>query len=302
MKTFKKIVAFMLVAFLMLSMAACGGEKEGGSGGEKTEAPKNAIATVNWDKAKAYIIGAELCEDDTTIRLYYEYTNLSDIPDSAYNSVRMELTQNGEELEENYVSESDEIDALATNAVMSVQTGFSVRAVLTYELLDESKISVKLYDYDEEESDVNFELDPANLPGKPTTTFTMKGVSDPEHAADADESGTYRDDFEIAIKKMEVFEDDGKKLARIFFDFTNNGEEAESMEFVTFMDVYQDGVELHPANPSESVESDDNFAGDTEVGETSEVSICYVLRSENPVEVAFYEFDEVVIGKVIPVK
>ena len=53
------------------------------------------------------------------------------------------------------------------------------------------------------------------------------------------------------------------------------------MEYISFTDVYQDG---------------------TEVGETSEVSICYVLRSENPVEVAFYEFDEVVIGKVIPVK
>lgn len=69
-----------------------------------------------------------------------------------------------------------------------------------------------------------------------------------------------------------------------------------------YLQLYQDGVELNPAYPSEVLATDYNFSSDVEVGETLEVSAYYVLRSENPVEVAFYEFDEVTVGRVFDVK
>ena len=313
----KKFFALILALCMVLSLCACGDKEEAGaaagnatpggnqsSGGNDApttnEPPANALATVNWGKAKAYIVGAELCYEDSVIRFYIDYTNLYEYPDSAYNAVQFIVTQNGEQLEELYSDEED--GGLFDCATLSVQPNCSNRGTVAFELLDDSKVTVELSDYNEEEQSVIFEVDPKALPGKPASEFALKGIADPKRTEDFPESGTYRDDFEITIGDMEVFTEGDDNIARIYYSFTNNGDEAESLYDICYMDVYQDGVELLFAYPENGVETDGNFEEEIEVGDTIEISICYLLRSDNPVEVEFYEFDDIVLGKEFPVK
>ena len=269
---------------------------------KKDDAPK-AIATINWDKAKANFVGAELYDydGDSVLRLYYDYTNLSDVPDSVFNVLRMELTQNGEELEYTE-TQAEEVEHLYGNDILSIHPNVTIRAFAEYYLEDESAVSVKIYDYYEEEDPVEFELDLAKLPGKPDKEFEIKKIADPSRTDGKESSGTYEGDLEISIDEPEFFEQDGEKAVRVNFTFTNNSEEADNMQFLAYLAVYQDGIQLKEINPEDKKESDVNYYTDTEVGATVNTSICFALRTDSPIEVELYEFDEIVLGKAFNVE
>lgn len=92
------------------------------------------------------------------------------------------------------------------------------------------------------------------------------------------------------IKSAEICKSwDGKDSVKIIYEFTNNGEEAESFDIALNDDVYQDGVGLETS----FISGDDDFGIDVKIkpGTTKEVAKVYKLNdTATALEVEISEF------------
>ncbi len=233
------------------------------------------------------VVGAESIVDTEGkdgIRVYYDFTNNSTELDSAWVSVSFYLEQEGYELGTTYVSYEDDAPEYGNDS-LSIQPGTTIRCVTEYNCkVDGGPITVRIENtWSEVEAVGEMTFDPQALPGRPAQELEIPPITNPTFVADLPDSGPYRDSYEAAILNVEVIEN-GTAI-RVYFDFTNNGEEAISPWAGAMIYVFQDGVPLDTYYPSETVAEDDAMSVQLEPGQTSTVSQCFELRNSNPIEV-----------------
>ena len=89
---------------------------------------------------------------------------------------------------------------------------------------------------------------------------------------------------------VEGWAGDGLVL-RVFFDFTNNSQEATSFWRESSIEVMQDGIQLSYGSANDTTETDENESVEIQPGETISVSSCFKLHDTgSPVAVRLYNY------------
>lgn len=270
-------------------------------GDEKPAAPAGDFTPVSGkvDGNDVTILAAEAftdSEDKDAVRFYFDFTNNSDDPTSAYMPFFFGAEEDGYELVTTYASYEDDVPEYG-NVYLYAEPGVTVRCIQEYSFKpDGSELSFTVSGYGDDDLTATF--DPKNLPGRP---------GDWKPAVDPDQSfyGDYSDDG--SSDSAHVYIDSGKlvdedpifgsgRVARIFFEYTNLEDDVSYILSNCRIKAYQDGLELDIGYPADDVESDDNDYTDVAAGDTLTVSMCWLLRSDSPVEVAVTDFwsDEVI--------
>lgn len=306
----KKILAIMLALVMLLTLAACGGNKDN-NGGETpsgndaeqtTEAPKDtSLAKGEWsNKSGAFalaLVGAELFDDEDgekAIRVYFDFTNKESSYTTSFTDEKNDitLTQNGEELDDTRAVYGEDV-AEVENHKKNVRPGVTIRCIGEYVLNAETgKVALEVTAHNTDNAVLTYELDLAALPGAPKEAFVAKEIAAPDFNNGWPESGqiahyyTGKGMHNFAIKNAE-FVDGTKdtKLIRVFFEFTNNTEDATDLFDAIDLRIFQDGIQLLEGQSAQLCETDLAFSRDVEPGQTVTVSNVYILTSDSPVEV-----------------
>lgn len=248
-----------------------------------------------WDECNVRIAGAEHFLDadgEDAIRIYYDYTNTSDTTAYAYSIVEYYVEQDGYEQMDTYASYEDDVPEYG-NDTRYVRPGVTLRCILEYSMkMDGGNVEVLLYNYWNEDQYVTASFNPQNLPGRPED-LEVERYADPQWMDEFSDIGVYNEEYEVYIDRAEIVEGiNGEDLLRVYFDFTNNSDEAESFLWATYVYAFQDGIEMLEGIPEDSVTEDDNYYEEVAPGETISVAMCFVLDGDNPVEVQFINDDE----------
>lgn len=296
----KKLLSLIMALLLSLSLCACGGGEEGGGSEPPAEEGTEAIASAQWSNKTGSltldVVGAETFTDSygqNAIRVYYDFTNNTELTvhlaDELDNPV---FTQDGTELQDT----TCEVDLPESyNDFCSIRPGVTIRCIHEYALISESPVTVSLTaTYSDEDGELmNFELDPANLPGAPAEPLAIEPITDPVWIKDLPSEGVYHDDFYVAILSAEVVGDE----VHATFSYTNNSDMAVCFGYAVY-DCFacQDGYEL---------EQSEDFAywEDIPAGETVEFTVTYQLISDSPVEIEVFDpWSDGGIGMIVNVQ
>ena len=310
----KKILAIMLALVMLLTLAACGGNKDdnggetpsGNDAEQTTETPKDtSLAKGEWsNKSGAFalaLVGAELFDDEDgekAIRVYFDFTNKESSYTTSFTDEKRDiiLTQNGEELDYTRAVYGEDV-AEVENHKKNVRPGVTIRCVGEYALNAETgKVALEVTAKNTDNAVITYEFDLAALPGAPKEAFVAKKIAAPDFNNGWAESGTITDYYKkdvkngFAIKNAEFV--DGvrdTKLIRVYFEFTNNREDSTDLFKSVDLRVYQDGIQLVEGQSNELCDSDLAFSNTVEPGQTVTVSNTYILTSDSPVEVEAYD-------------
>lgn len=257
-------------------------------GAPAAPAAANALASGSWDGCTVAIVGAEAFKDADgadAVRVYFDFTNTSDETTYAAGEIYYSFMQDGVELESTYAAYDKEV-AEDDNDYLNVRPGVTIRCVAEYSMnLDGGPVVVSLSNYWNEAENATVELQPQNLPGRPSSPLPVVPITDPQWLAGWSTEGKC-DTAYVSINKAEIVDSyDGKKLLRVYFSYTNNGTEASSLWMDTYIYAYQDGVELANGIPATAVPEEDNYYNYIDPGKTVIVSICYEISGDSPVEV-----------------
>lgn len=243
------------------------------------------------------VVGAEPFvdhDDKDAIRFYFEFTNAADDTTTAY-SLNYEAEQDGYELVDTYAWTEDDAPEFG-NSSLSVEPGVTILCLEEYNYKPDGGEVVFTVSTWGTDDTVVATFDPANLPGRPDV-WEPEPIEDPQFYLDYPAEGS-TDDYAVKITDAEIVDADSwydyDTVIRVYFDFTNNGDEATSCWWATNIYAYQDGVQLEVGYPEEEVDSDGMFSTDIEPGETVTCSRCFALRSDTPVEVAFATWRDVI--------
>ncbi|MBR2422800.1 MAG: DUF5067 domain-containing protein [Oscillospiraceae bacterium] len=315
----KKLFAIILAAAMLLTLAACGGDKPVETKPQEStpvqagsETTPEVIADdelthtfTQYGNARIKIVGSEFVKNDDEediLRVYYEYTNTSTgdsarghYPNTAVDFVS--ITQDGNDCpeysftpwDETYISEDG-------NDQMYVQPGRTMRNTMCFRC-DPNGGSVKVscyvmvgswvYEPDSVEP-FEFEIDPKNLMGVPAP-FVLPPIPEPTYTVGMAASGAYGYyENEISINGVELTKDDeGVDVLRVKLTVTNNEEDSKSPALICDLELYQDGIGLpYPStwDMAEPTAEDEAYETELEPGETVECNALYYLRNRNPVE------------------
>lgn len=305
----KKILAVILALVMLLTLAACGGSKDNNGdetpsdGTEQTtDAPKvTGLATGEWENNEGSfavaLVGAELFDDEDgakAIRVYIDFTNKESSYTTSFADEKDEvtLTQNGEELDDTYAVYGEDV-AEVDNYKKNIRPGVTIRCAYEYALKAETgKVGFELTAKRRDAPVITYEFDLASLPGAPKEAFVAKEIAAPDFNNGWPESGqiahyyTGKGMHDFTIKNAEFV--DGTrdtKLIRVFFEFTNNTEDATDLFDAIDLRIFQDGIQLLEGQSAQLCETDLAFSNDVEPGQTVTVSNVYILTSDSPVEV-----------------
>ena len=228
------------------------------------------------------ILGAEAVldvDDEPAIIFWYEFTNLSDEPNSAGMALDLSTGQDGWQL---FMTFQTEDHPEEYNAYMMVAPDHTIRCFETYKYNpDGGVVAFQIEDFWSEET-VTYYADPKNPTGAPTEPFVIPvdgNIPDIMYEIESTDGN-----FEVT--GIEIIEDiDGNDAIRIFIDYTNNTDEESSL-FMAY-DIYpmQDGIQLSGVLPAEDIEEDENSYTDIKPGETITCAKVYELRSDSPISV-----------------
>lgn len=327
----KKIIALMLALVMLLCFAACGkdpvdnnpdGENQSAGSEENqqtTEAAKPAgFATGEWEnnlgKFAVALTGAELFDDEDgakAIRVYLDFTNKADSYTTSFTDEKNDviLMQGEEELDETDAPYGEDV-AEYGNHKRNVRPGVTIRCIYQFALKEETgTVKFTLTAKNQENAVITYDFDIAALPGAPAEAFVAKEIAAPDFNNGWPESGEIKDYYSgqaqhnLVIKNAEFV--DGTrdtKLIRVYFDFTNNKDEATDLFDAVDLRIFQDGIQLEEGQANELCESDLAFSRDVEAGQTVSVSNVYVLISDSPVEVEANDiWDDMGLAKVFTV-
>ena len=320
----KRILVLFLALMLVLGlMSGCGGsEPEPGTTKKGTQTVEEPAAKPEAEGAPEVVfepvsatiggydvtvVGAELftdTEDKDGIRVYWDFTNTSDETTYPYRNLSVQMEQEGFELNTTYVYYEDDVPEYGNDS-LDLRPGISIRCISEYNCkANGEEISFTIYDWYDEDDALTVEFDPKNLPGRPEQELKMETVSDPVWTESLEAEGYVGEDAYVVIDTAEVVDgwDSGEEVIRVYFEFTNESEEAASMWWATYYRAFQDGVELEEDWAEEDVAEDENMSLEIEPGETIYCSTCWVLRSDSPVEIEVYDsWSEEYIGCVFAV-
>ena len=242
-------------------------------------------------------IGAEAAKDSDgkpAVRVWYEFTNLSDRVTDAFTEVYFTAVQDGNDLEFAYiyedVPESGYCDlGVAPNYTMRCTELFSYDP-------DGGEIEIAaggLYG-----DNVVYTIDPQALPGAPADDFVL---GDPDFGTDYMDE-LWDSDENLTILDAEAVEDwDGEEAILVHMTFTNNTDEAQCFFLCYSVYALQDGAGLVSAYCDEYSEEQDNIYVDIEPGDSIDVAAVFVLRGDGPIAFAAsgaYELEDSYLGCV----
>jgi len=243
----KKIIALLLAAFMLLSLAACGKkepEKEPdvsqtGDDAKPDKTPETPDAPdvpadesadselvhnfSQFGNARIAIVGSEFVQNDDgedILRVYYDYTNTEKVKRGHYPSTALNflsVTQDGEEcLGYSFIEWSDEAYISEdVNCHLYVQPGCTMRNTVCFRcdpkggpVKFSSYVMVGSWLYDADTVETfDFEIDPANLMGAPEA-FKLPPITDPTYTDGASASGIFGIyDSEVSINGVELTRD-----------------------------------------------------------------------------------------------
>ena len=275
---------------------------------EPAEEPEEEADSAEFEPVSATIggydvaiVGAELfkdTDDKDGIRVYWDFTNTSDESTYAICDLSVYMEQEGFELNSTYCSYEDDVPEYG-NDYLDVRPGVTIRCISEYSCkADGDVITFELSDWYDEEDAVTVEFDPTNLPGRPAKDWVMETIADPAWTDSLSDGGDVGDAY-VYIDNAEIVEgwDSGEEVIRVYFDYTNNGEEAESLWMATNIRAFQDGIELESDWAAEDVAEDDNFNTDVEPGQSLRCSETWTIRSDSPIEIEVYDYwSEATVG------
>jgi len=315
----KKLIALLLAACMLLSLAACGGDKpenpntpdtpDDPQTPEQTTPPEEeagpSFTFTDFGKGKITIVGEELCQDeygDYFVRVYYDYLNMDETAagHTPVYTLDFEVTQNGEELYVDEFSADDEAHVPEDLFYYcAVQPGIPVRNTLIVGcdpdggVIDVTcNLMVGSWAYSEDDLKLfKFQVDPQNLRGAPKKPFEIQPITDPTYAKDLPASGTSTsgsNPFTISLDGYELTTYDGAPALRVKLTYTHQHEWEMSPYTALTINAFQDGVGLEQVstwNLDDVTEEDEAFELDVAPGETVKCNAIFLLRGENPVEV-----------------
>lgn len=331
----KKLIALLLALVMILSLAACGGDKpaetkpQENKPGQTDPAPTQPADAVKdyasmeftqYGNAKITILGAEFIKDDydeDVLRIYYDYTNTSDTACYQYPALAldfMSITQDGEKCDHVNFGILDECAVPEDlNYDSPVQPGLTSRQTMLIEcdpnggIVEVScYIMIGNWVYEEDKVEcLTFQIDPMNLPGVPEP-LELAPIMNPTYAAGLPTSGT-NENGHISIDGMELTVGDaGENVLRVNLTVTNNGDEAMMPMTITHgVEAYQDGFALQWFSTwdLEATEADEAYEEDLYPGETVRCSALFLLRNDHPVEIVIEDlYDELRLGMIGDVK
>lgn len=334
----KKILAFILAAAMLLSLAACGGTTKSPDPTEdptaQTDAAQAATEAAVQDNLPHYdftqygngritIVGAEFSKDDDGedfLRVYYDYTNTSDntVGQDPFSALSFsKITQNGKELED--ITFSDYHEAHVPEDLtgsLSVLPGCTVRTTLLVPCSpDDGIVEISCYVmigswvYNPDETETfTFQIDPANLMGPPAQPLVYPSITNPGYTAGWPTAGStdYPKPCELSINGCELTRgDEGEDVLRVKLTITNLDEEARYPGTLVLTEAYQDGVSLPwfiNWNLEEITEEDEACDVKLEPGEQADYTALFLLRNDNPVEIVVeQQNDEMRLGMICDV-
>lgn len=322
----KKAFALLIALSMLLCMAACGTENEEIVITEEEsvqsieEAPAEAAEEpagfqpieLEVEGARIVIQGAEAISDHngmSALRLYYDFTNTSDGIQDAISAFDLLAEQDGQELDSTY-TDVDDAAPEDDNANLEIYPCVTIRCIkeYTYDPEADDIVTFSVFGNYEDEPAGVIEFDISDLPGAPREPLASEEFS----GLIATEGMSSELEYEGAVLKIvdaEVVDgsesDDYSRVMRVYFEFTNTGDEEDSCWNMRTFSAYQDGVEIEQASAEERLDSDELFYERIAPGETVTCSRCFGLRSENPVEVIVFVFNGIFeenhIGAMFPV-
>jgi len=276
-------------------------ENSQGDENQETQATQDIVLpeimeSISWSSKTGdfvlNVVGAENFTDEDgcdAVRVYYDFyhnggytAGLEDVLSDVI------FEQDGTELDKTY--ESDEIPDVE-NRLRNLRPGTAIRCIDEYALVSEGVVSVSITVQNDEKSVMSFDLDPANLPGKPLYELEYVKVTDPQWIASWPSDGEYHGGYYVTIKDTELVEDVyGNKALRVYFEFANNAEEAECMGYAVYETcAFQDGIQLLEAVATTYAEEEGKFWTDVEPGESIVTAMTFALNSDSPVEIEVHD-------------
>ena len=227
------------------------------------------------------ILGAEATEDDDgepVMRIFYEFTNGTDEITTAFSEIYYDAVQDGAKLESAYVydnaipeDEYEDVDLLP---------GATIRAtrLINYDP-EGGTIGVRFSDlYDDDV--ILYYIDPSDPIDAPEEPF----VFETDDAIPAFLAKLDTENGMISILSYEFTTDwSGAPLLRVYYDYTNTGDEAQSCFMDTTVYAFQDGYGLENGYADDSVDEDSNRYEDVEPGETISCAAVFEIRSSSPI-------------------
>ena len=257
--------------------------------------------TIEADDGIYTLLGAELITDadgEDGIRLFFEYVNTSDLPDWE-SELTVVLNQEGFELKSTWCLSEDDAPEYG-NTYRTILPGLSIVYVEEYKCkADGDVITVSMTDWWNDTTE-EVVLDPQNLPGRPDV-WEPDPISEPWYIVGAPTEGACEDGGYCVIGTIEQSEGWlGDPVIRVYFEYTNNGNETESFEGDFSIRAFQDGVSLDTGWADEDVPEEDNLYEEVEPGESITAAEVWELRSDSPVEIEVYDWwnDTTVCGTV----
>ena len=328
----KKLIALLLALIMVLSLAACGGDKPVETkprGNDSVQTPTQPAQTgknygckefTQYGNAKITIVGAEFIKDDwdeDVLRIYYDYTNTGDSACYQYPTVALDfksITQDGEKVDKVSFGTDDECAIPEDlNCDSPVQPGLTSRQTMLIRCNpDGGIVEISCYImignwvYEEDKTEcLTFQIDPRNLPGAPEP-LVLAPIMNPTYAAGLPASGT-NENGHISVDGMELTVGDaGEKVLRVKLTVTNNGDEAMMpMTITNGVEVYQDGFALPWFSTwhLEATAEDEAYEEDLEPGETVQCSALFQLRNDHPVEIVIEDlYSDLRLGMIGDVK
>lgn len=278
---------------------------------EPTEgAPLEEFQPVSGDIDGKYhieIAGASYFQDyegRDAIRVYYLFTNISDDVATTWWVLNVAAEQSGELLEYTFASD-DGVNGLENYAGYSVQPGITVPCVESFCAdMNGGPITVTISD----EDSVTAVFDPWSLAGfSPLGDWEIEPVDDPQFYSGYPH-GASTDGYDIEIIDAELVDPmPGRETdtLRVYFQLANKTDEAMETYWLAAVMAYQDGIELTTEPAAQWQESDGLYGEIIQPGETVVFSVCWNLRTENPVEVVIadsYGFNGVIAAATISVE
>lgn len=230
------------------------------------------------------VVGAEEFTDtegDPAIRIYYEYTNNFDFPETAYNTIDWEAVQDGESLEFAYSWDDVEV---YNNDLLSVRPGLTVQCCVQFKYdPNGGTVDASFFGWSAGKSGgrVLASYVPGQLPGAPAP-YEYEPIPDPEWTTSELDSEGYLDNGKcyVEVTDAKLIQDSyGLDAVRVFYRFTNKYNEPVSFYSATTPIVYQDGIGLPESYAEISAETDDRANDPVEPGQTVEVSCVFRLRN-----------------------
>ncbi len=267
-----------------------------GDGMTNDSTPTASSESVSADLGDYHItiLSAEQFTDSSNkdaIRFYFDFTNNSDEEESFFFACNTEAYQEGYELVSTY-SYYGEVPEDG-NYSLEILPGTTIRCISEYNFKpDGGEVEFTITEgYDGESVTMTFA--PQALLGRPAEDYTIEPCSSDTLVENCPSEGVYDEDYYISITRSEVIDgwDDGEKAIRIYFDFTNNSEEATAFWTEATLLAMQDGIELNTTWGDESVPEEDNNTVDIQPGETITVAECFTLHDTgSPVAIKVIDY------------